>query len=163
MKRTTLPLIALLFGCVVFGFTAKNRPGITGKVTHPSDAELAKNEIVSLNRQFSESLHNADTESAAKIYTVDAKHMPPNSPAVEGRESIKQFYNQKIDQNGLDLVLTTLAVWGNSNMVTEEGTYVVKTIEGVQWEVGKYLSLWKKENGKWRIFRQCYNSDRPAM
>ncbi|SEB15282.1 YybH family protein [Pedobacter hartonius] len=162
MKKITLTLIALLFGCVVLvGFTAKNHSGITAEAAQPSDIEAAKKEIALLNRQFSESLRKADAEAAAKVYTTDAKYMSPNLPAIQGRKNIEQFYNQVFVRNGLDLVLTTVEVWGDKNMVTEEGTYVFKANESVEL-VGKYLAIWKKEDGMWRIFRQCYNPDTPA-
>ncbi len=30
-------------------------------------------------------------------------------------------------------------------------------------EKGKYIVLWKKEEGKWKLFRDCYNSDMPLI
>lgn len=33
--------------------------------------------------------------------------------------------------------------------------------DGKQLDKGKYIVLWKKEEGKWKLFRDCYNSDLP--
>jgi ketosteroid isomerase-like protein len=35
--------------------------------------------------------------------------------------------------------------------------------DGKQIDKGKYIVLWKKEDGKWKLFRDCYNSDLPAV
>jgi len=156
MKKTILPLI-VLSGCLVLaGFTAKDQMGITGQSSQQSDAEAAKKEIALINSRFNESLQKGDAKGIASVYTTDAKYMAPNHPAILGRDKIEELYN-RIGET--DLVVSTVDVWGEKNMVTEEGTYTLKTNNGAQVEVGKYLALWKKVDGKWKIFRECYNAD----
>jgi ketosteroid isomerase-like protein len=59
--------------------------------------------------------------------------------------------------------LNTIEVWGDENFITEEGTFVLKAKDSTQLDKGKYLVLWKKENGKWRFHRDISNSDLPAV
>jgi ketosteroid isomerase-like protein len=44
---------------------------------------------------------------------------------------------------------------------TEEGVYEIKTKDGKQLDKGKYIVLWKKEDGKWKLHRDISNSDLP--
>ena len=57
--------------------------------------------------------------------------------------------------------LSTTEVWGDENYITEEGLYVIKTKDDVQIDKGKYIVLWKKEDGKWKLHRDISNSDLP--
>jgi ketosteroid isomerase-like protein len=47
-------------------------------------------------------------------------------------------------------------------MLTEEGEVTLETKEGKQIDKGKYIALWKKEDDKWKLFRDCYSSDLPV-
>jgi ketosteroid isomerase-like protein len=51
---------------------------------------------------------------------------------------------------------------GDENFVTEEGLFEIKTKEDAPIDKGKYLVLWKKEDGKWKLHRDISNSDLPA-
>ena len=53
----------------------------------------------------------------------------------------------------------TLGVWNNTNTIVEEGKWMMANKEGEAYDHGKYLILWKMEDGKWKKFRDCHNSD----
>jgi ketosteroid isomerase-like protein len=44
-------------------------------------------------------------------------------------------------------------------MLAEEGEYTFMNNDNKELDRGKYIVLWKKENGEWKLFRDCYNSD----
>jgi ketosteroid isomerase-like protein len=58
--------------------------------------------------------------------------------------------------------LNTIEVWGDENFITEEGLFEIKTKDDAQIDKGKYLVLWKKEDGKWKVHRDISNTDLPA-
>ena len=86
--------------------------------------------------------------------------MGPNGPAVSGREHIQTVQKAFID-SGATLELTLIDIWGEETMLAEEGTWILSTKDVQQLDKGKYIVLWKKEGGKWKIFRDCFNSDSP--
>ena len=57
--------------------------------------------------------------------------------------------------------LSTTEVWGMNDLAVEEGTYSLNSKDGAEIDKGKYLVLWKMEGGKWKLFRDCFNSDMP--
>jgi ketosteroid isomerase-like protein len=55
----------------------------------------------------------------------------------------------------------TKELYGNGDLLTEEGVYSVGDSTKT-FETGKYIALWKKVNGQWRVHRDIWNSDGPA-
>ena len=52
--------------------------------------------------------------------------------------------------------------YGNAEFVVDAGTYVVTYGPEHVTERGKYLNVWKKVNGTWKIQSNIWNSDAPA-
>jgi ketosteroid isomerase-like protein len=95
------------------------------------------------------------------MFTVDGKSMEPNEPAFVGRAKIQTHYYNVMKMGANKLGLTTTGLWGDENMIVEEGEYSFMSEDGHQLDNGKYIVLWKMEDGKWKLFRDCYNSDLP--
>ena len=53
-------------------------------------------------------------------------------------------------------------MWGTPEIVTEEGELSLFASDDTLVEKGKYIVVWKKEEGKWKIFRDMFNSDLPV-
>jgi ketosteroid isomerase-like protein len=110
---------------------------------------------------LSDLLKKGDSTGFASFYCTDAKIMAPDGPAVVGRDAIKStigyFYN--IGLTGMEL--KTLDVWGSEAIVAEEGTVVFTMKDGKEYDHGKYIVLWKMEDGKWKLFRDIFNTDIP--
>ena len=53
----------------------------------------------------------------------------------------------------------TTDIWGNDDLLAEEGNVSAFDQKGTEIEHAKYLVLWKKENGQWKIFRDMWNTD----
>lgn len=48
-------------------------------------------------------------------------------------------------------------------MLAEEGEFTFMDKNDKFLDKGKYIVLWKKEDGEWKLFRDCYNSDMPLV
>ena len=57
--------------------------------------------------------------------------------------------------------LTTEEVMGGPEVVSESGKYIISDSAGKTMDEGKYMVLWKQENGKWKMYRDIWNSDLP--
>lgn len=53
----------------------------------------------------------------------------------------------------------TTGIWGDNNMLIEQGTGYFAHADGKVLSSGRYLLIWKKEDGEWRIFRDTFFSD----
>lgn len=125
------------------------------------DLAAARKGIDSTNAVFGQLVAKGDSASLAAMYTADGKLMGPNMPVASGRNAIQSAFGGMFAAMGpVDLALTAVDVWGNSDMVIEEGTYTMNQ-KGKEIDRGKYIVLWKMEDGKWKLFRDIFNSDLP--
>lgn len=125
------------------------------------DLTHAKKEIEAANQNFMMLMSNGDSVGLADCYTVDAKMMGPNAPAVIGKKNIKTEIASFIGAGIAKVELKAIDVWGTAEMLTEEGELTMFTKDGQQIEQGKYLVIWKREDNKWKIFRDMFSSDLP--
>lgn len=125
------------------------------------DLVNAKKEIEAANQNVKELLAKGDSIGFANLYTEDAKFMENNLPSLVGRSKIQSFWTKLINAGATNISLTTLEVWGDEKYITEEGLYDFKSKDGAALGNGKYIVLWKKEAGKWKIHRDISNSNLP--
>lgn len=110
-----------------------------------------------------EKAYNAgDAKAVAALYTEDALLLPPGAPGVHGRAAIQAFFIKDIAESkaaGAVFVVnrnTDVGVSGSTGW--ESGTYTV-TVKGAVVDSGKFLSVSRKEKGKWLYLRDTWNSD----
>ena len=119
-----------------------------------------KSTIEKLNDAFAQAFNKGDTASVAKMYTEDAYLLPPQSELVRGRNAIQQFWQAVSEQAG-DLKLTTVDVEPlGSDAAREIGSFSLKP-QGQQQEiVGKYLVIWQKVGGDWKLATDIWNTNK---
>lgn len=127
------------------------------------DINKAKKEIEAANVEISTFMTNGDSVGIASAYSKDGSLMTSNMPAIKGKDNLIKIWGGFIKSGIGSIDLTTIEVWGDENFITEEGMFEIKTKEGVSVDKGKYLVLWKKEDGKWKLHRDISNSDLPIQ
>jgi ketosteroid isomerase-like protein len=160
-KLFTLMTMTLLF---ISSITSCNKKTEEIKVTvvEPTfNLTTAKAEIVSANKEFMAYFAASDSVGLANLYTQDAKFMNTGSPAVTGRKNIQSAISGIINSGISSANLITIEVWGTEDLITEEGELTLFVEEAEVYQ-GKYLVLWKKDDGKWKLFRDIFNSNLPA-
>ena len=125
------------------------------------DLVAAKKAIEARNKIAMDAINKGDTVGFANCYTVDAKFMASNSPTVIGRSNIQSAMSEYIKAGFAHIDGKTTDVWGNESLLAEEGTYTLTTKDGSVMDHGKYLDVWKMEDGVWKVFRDCSISDVP--
>jgi len=161
---TTLVIFSTTSLFIACSNTAEESGTNTATEERAKSFELAgaKKTIESLNVEFGNLVTKADSAGLAALYTSDGKIMPPNSPAAAGKSGIQSTFNGLFAATGpIELKLTAIDVWGTEELLSEEGTYTMTDKTGKQIDKGKYIVLWKMEDGKWKIFRDIFNSDNP--
>lgn len=111
---------------------------------------------------FEQAMANSDAAGVAQCYTMDAEFMPPNQTLIAGRANIETAIAGYIQQGFTQYKVTSTVVWGHINVVGVQGSYTLSQQGGKNMDTGKTIQLWKQEDGVWKIFRDCFNSDLPA-
>jgi uncharacterized protein (TIGR02246 family) len=119
---------------------------------------MSQSEISAVNREFEDAARKGDLARLASLYTPDAIALPPDGQSVKGRDAIKQMWGVIAEQIGLrDVQLKTLdlEVIGETAYEVGEGTL---SLEGGGNAVVKFVVVWKKVGGQWRLHRDIWNT-----
>jgi len=158
MKRLLMPLCMLALisvGCN--HIEEKAEKDVAAAQTF--NLAAAKDSIAASNTAFAKALANKDSAGVAALYTSDAVLMPANMPVFTGTAAITSFMGEGIRGGMNSINLQTTEVFGTGDIVTEVGTYTLSF--GPDQDKGKYIVIWKNEGGKWKMFRDIFNSDNP--
>ena len=118
---------------------------------------MSLSEIAAVNRQFEDAARNGDVGRLASLYTADAMVLPPDGPVVQGRDNIKQMWATVAQQIGLkDVRLSTVNFEQAGDTGYEVGEATLSTGTGTV--VVKFVVVWKKESGQWRLHRDIWNT-----
>ena len=61
-----------------------------------------------------------------------------------------------------EIKLTTDDVTGNGELAGETGKYEMYGNNNKLLDKGKYVVIWKNENGEWKLYRDIWNTSMPA-
>jgi ketosteroid isomerase-like protein len=91
-----------------------------------------------------------------RIYTADARVLPPGAEMVSGRLAIQQFWAGAIQGLGLRrAVLETIDAMPTGDGVVEIGRADLETASG-RLSV-KYVVFWRQEGGRWKWHVDIWN------
>ncbi len=146
IDKITLVCLAFLF-CIskVHGQTANEFK------TSPLDADKEKPVIESLIKQYSKFLLEGDSVSLAAMYASNGK-----LGCAQGDEILSATGNWvrsaiKNDSRHVNFKTNTLTADGE--LLIETGTAEGRNEEGELKYTFRYLVVWKKENGTWKLYR----------
>ena len=115
--------------------------------------------IKKVNRFFADSMAKGDASAVASCYTIDAEFMAPGAPSVQGRTNIEAALAGFIKEGFTEYAVTSTFVFGDVGVVGVQEAYTLSQPGGKNKDIGKSIQLWKQEEGFWKIFRDCFNSD----
>lgn len=126
-----------------------------------SDADKAT--IDSLDHSFATLANAGDYGALVKAYYAeDAIALPPNGPAVTGQAAIEAFL--KTFPTISNFQIQSEEIDGNGDLAYVRGRYsMTMTPAGgaAMTDSGKYLEVWRKKDGAWRVTRDMFSSDLP--
>lgn len=122
------------------------------------DLEKAKNEITSRLRAYEDAMVKGDKIAFGDLYAEDAEIFHDGKPSTIGRQNIIKSFEGWV-KDSVNGAFTTTGLWGNEELLVEQGTGYFAHAAGKWKSTGKYLLVWKKVNGEWQIFRDTWFSD----
>jgi uncharacterized protein (TIGR02246 family) len=130
---------------------------------HAADTAQDLKAMHGIEQSWMKAYNAGDAEAIAALYADDALLMPPNQPGVSGKAAIRSHFIKEVaaaKKEGL-VVSGSATPDGatNGDLGWEAGTYTVKDKSGRVLEAGKYLSVFRKADGKWRYVRDIWNAD----
>ena len=106
-----------------------------------------------------------DAGAIAALSTEDATMLPPNSPAVKGKQAIEADYKRLFEMGVRNGSLDTVEVGSDGDLAYHVGTYSldVPSKDGTsERDTGKFVDIYKRQaDGSWKIHVSINNSDEP--
>lgn len=137
---------------------AKKKPAAAKKAA-PAKKLSTKDTIKANNKALIARLAAGDTAGIAKLYTSKAMLLPQGVPGMKGAKNIAGYWAGAVAQGVAGGALKTAEVDELGSTAIESGTYQLKTADGAVCGAGKYVVVWKKEGGVWKLHRDIFNSD----
>jgi ketosteroid isomerase-like protein len=147
-------LAKLIAVCLLFSCSDNGKANVD-----TFDLSTVKNHIIEMNKTYSDRFVKNNTAFYYERYCKDAEVYAPGLPAVKGRDSIISFFYQNGTNKEAKIELPTGNIYGNNVLVVEEGLYNFPDGKGGSFDKGKFIALWKQEEGKWKLYREIWNTD----
>lgn len=110
-------------------------------------------EIRAAGDRLAGAINAEDAAAAAACYTLDAALLPPGAPQANGPDAIQAYWQAGIDGGLADVKLEPVEVVGGAEEATELGVVTANAGRG------KYMVLWRKVDGAWKLHWDCFNFD----
>lgn len=118
-----------------------------------------KRAIEAANDELEAAIAAGDAGAAGAAYSLEGQILPPGGRVESGPVSIGAFW-QAVRESGIaGAELTTLEVYDHGDMASEVGAFKLSNEEGVVVATGKYMVLWTREDGRWKLHRDIWNAD----
>ncbi len=118
--------------------------------------------IIAVDKKFMDMFSNEDAEGIAELYTEDGQLLPPNLDYLNGKAAIAAFWQGAMQMGVGSVKLESTEIEGGGDIISEIGNYSLYSGEGTEIDTGKYVVIWKQENGNWKLHRDIWNSSRSA-
>jgi len=127
-----------------------------------STATEVRSAIAAANESFMAAFKRGDAAGLAALYTENGQVMPPNGDFVTGKDAIQMFWQAVMDMGIKEAKLEIVEVEGHGDTAIEGSTFTLHGEGGQLLDRGKYIVIWKREEGQWKLHRDIFNSSMPA-
>jgi uncharacterized protein (TIGR02246 family) len=110
---------------------------------------------------FMEAFNTEDADTLAALFTEDGVMLPPNAPAIFGRDAIRASNREAFETVDHAIELEDLEIKVEGDLGYKAGRYRVRSEDNQLIDRGKYIEIWRKVDGQWKIHRDIWNSSMP--
>lgn len=160
--KTTLPLSHHLTVALAAAITACAPPP-------PPAPDLAaiEAEVRTASRAVAAAEAAKDIETALTFWTADAVVHAANEPMSQGLDGVRAAYEglfaEEVGLAEFESTTTAIHVASSGDLAWEHGSnrMVFNTPAGPMTDMGKYMVIWSKRDGAWKVAAIAFSSDAP--
>lgn len=123
------------------------------------DLPAMRRVIEAQNDRFTRAHVAADIAVIDAMFTRDAKSFPPGAEAAVGLAAIHELTAEYLKAGVSEFREETTDFYGSQDFLIDAGTYVMTYGADKVTERGKYLNVWKQEDGAWKIHANIWNTN----
>jgi uncharacterized protein (TIGR02246 family) len=104
-----------------------------------------------------------DATGVADLYTAGGQLLPSHSDVISGHEAITAFWKGAMEMGIASAALESVELSDLGDTAIETGHYTLAGSDGGVMDQGKYLVVWKNEDGAWKLHRDIWNTSLPPQ
>lgn len=150
----------LIFAGVIIVAACTSAPSPT------ADRQMEERAIRQLNQQWSDATKRKDIDGILSFYAPGGTAAFPDKPAAVGTEALRKLWSEDLAIPGL-LTLSwepeRIDVSTSGDFASDFGRVYSEwqTPQGVVKSTDKYLAVWKKIDGAWKVSYDTWNTNAP--
>ncbi len=118
--------------------------------------------IMAGNGRFMDAFSRGDAEGLASLYTDEGQVLSTGNDVITGKAGIQEFWQALVEMGIKSAKLETLELNEYTDTAVEVGKYTLGGEDGQVLDRGKYIVIWKREDGQWKLHRDILNTSMPA-
>ncbi len=118
------------------------------------------NKILKNIEQFSQNYVNGNIDALVDSYTLDGKIFPGRTKIIEGKEKLLEYWTPRNGSKTTSHKITPLEIKIVKKTAYDFGYYegTSQNAKGESFAFkGKYVIVWKKVKGQWKIYLDIWN------
>jgi ketosteroid isomerase-like protein len=123
------------------------------------NSDQIRAEIEKQDEEFVNTYNRGDARGLVAFYAEKGMVMPPNENIVEGSQQIESFWQAMMNLGAKHIKLQVLEAEQHEDTAYEVGRATILGEGNQALDDVKYLVIWKRENGAWKIYRDIFNSN----
>lgn len=133
---------------------------LSNTINAQSTAETSEDVRQAIQQNFQQmgaAMAASDPDALADHFSEEAFLKFPGQEPLNGREAIARAHEQMI-ADGIKVKPTSTEVELSGDFAYEMGTYELLNEQDQKVDSGHYATIWKKEDGEWKIYRDVISS-----
>lgn len=159
-NKMKFPIFLTMIAAGLLVFTScKQAP--SGETEVALDMEAIRAEIQAMEDAYATAYSAGDASAVMSYYADDAVSMPANEPSALGKAAIMASIQKSIDErkSPTTQAYEVVDLYAEGDLLVETGRSTTKDSTGTVINTGKYMSIFKKVDGKYICIRDISNSD----
>ncbi len=129
-----------------------------------SDIQVEKDAILNLEDQWSVGFMSKDADHIMNLYSADAVSMSSEKPTLTGIKAIRESIETMLSDTTLlfntykySIDVVEISSSGDLAYVRGNDEITMKTKDGTVQDKGRFIDIWKKFDGEWKIITMISN------
>ena len=136
---------------------------LTLNTTARADMSADEQTIRALGQKWLAAVRAKDAVASAGFYASDGVMLNADAPIAQGSAAITAAWQRLLSMKNVSLTFasTQLTVSNSGDMAYDVGTYELSFDgdKGTMKDLGKYVTVWRKVGGEWKVAADIGNSD----
>ena len=120
--------------------------------------QQARAAVIEIEDELVRLVNRQSWDSVAAVYVQDAYILAPGAPPVSGRKAIASFWRTVSGRGMQQLELQLVDLEQSGDKLTARGKYVMYDKGGAILDLGKFIAIYRKEKGSWRLQTDMFNT-----